>query len=316
MTHTPRVSIVTPAYNSAAFIGETITAALAQTCADFELIVVDDGSTDGTIDAVHAAANGDARVIVLGAPHGGPAAARNQAFDSARGQFIALLDSDDVWMPNYLSEQLALLERFPEHAIVTANAINRGGTLDGRPLWPSTWGWRALSLRDLILEEDAVCIMTVFRRAVLEKIGGFDPKFTGNEDYEFWIRAANAGFGILQNCRPLGYYRRRDGSVSADDVRMLDGIMSVLANASEMSGLGEPERAAIRSQVTRFRQERVKAQMRSSLAKHDAATAALGLKALSELRGSWGLAVAARLSMAWPHLLLRAYDFRRSLRAQ
>ena len=316
MTDRPLVSIVTPAYNSAAFIGETITAALAQTCSDFELIVVDDGSKDGTIDAVHAAAKGDPRVVVLGAPHGGPAAARNVALDSARGQLIALLDSDDVWMPNYLAEQVALLERFPDRAIVTANAINRGGPLDGRPLWPATWGWRELSLRDLILEEDAICIMTVFRREVLDKIGGFDPKFTGNEDYEFWIRAANAGFGLLQNRRPLGYYRRREGSVSADDIRMLDGIMSVLGNASRMNGLVEHERSAIRGQVERFRQDKVKAQMRASFAKNDGVTAALGLKALSELRGSWGLAVAARLSMAWPHLLLRAYGLRRSLRAQ
>jgi glycosyltransferase involved in cell wall biosynthesis len=314
MSPAPLVSIVTPAFNSAAFIGETISGARAQTCADFELIVVDDGSTDGTVDAVHAAANGDARVVVLRAAHGGQAAARNAAFDVARGQFIALLDSDDVWMPHYLSSQLALLERFPDRAIVTANAINNGGPLDGRPLWPSTLGWRALSLRDLLLEEDAVCIMTVFRRAVLDRIGGIDPRFTGNEDYEFWIRAASAGFGILQNHRPLGYYRRRDGSVSADDIRMLDGILSVLDHAGRMTALGEHERAAIRRQIERFRQEKVKVQMRSSLAKNDAATAALSLKALSELRGSFCLAVAARLSMTWPDLLRRAYDWRRALR--
>ena len=316
MSSAPLVTIVTPAYNSAAFIGETIAAALAQTCADFELIVVDDGSTDGTIEAVHAAANGDARVIVLRASHGGPASARNTAFDVARGQFIALLDSDDVWMPHYLASQIALLERFPDRAIVTANAINHGGPLDGRPLWRSTLGWRALSLLDLIREEDAVCIMTVFRRAVLDRIGGIDPRFTGNEDYEFWLRAAHAGFGILQYHRPLGYYRRREGSVSADDVRMLDGIVSVLGHARQMPGMGEHERAAIDKQLERFRQEKVKVEMRSSLAKNDAATAALGLKTLSELRGSLCLSIAARLSMTWPDLLRRAYDWRRALRTQ
>ncbi len=311
----PLVSIVTPAYNSSAFIGETIAAALAQTCTDFELIVVDDGSTDNTIDVVHAAAKGDPRVIVMRSPHGGQAVARNAAFDEARGRFFALLDSDDVWMPKYLEEQLALLERFPERAIVTANAINRGGPLDSRPLWPSTSGWRELSVRDLIQEEDAVCIMAVFRRAVVDRVGGFDPNFTGNEDYEFWIRCANAGFGILQNRRPLGFYRRRDGSVSADDIRMITGIMSVLGAAGCMSGPLEHEHDAIQRQLRRLQQELVKAQMRSSLAKQDGATAARGLKTLSELRGSWSLAMAARLTMACPSLLLRAYDLRRSLRA-
>ncbi len=316
MTPAPLVSIVTPAYNSAAFIGDTISSALAQTLADFELIVVDDGSTDGTIEAVHAAANGDPRVAVLCAAHGGQAAARNNALAIARGQFIALLDSDDVWMPHYLASQIALLERFPHTAIVTANAINRGGPLDGRPLWPSTLGRRELSLLDLIREENAVCIMTVFRRAVFDRIGGIDPTFTGNEDYEYWIRAANAGFSILQNHRPLGYYRRRADSVSADDVRMLDGIIAVLDHVDRMAGLGERERAAIRRQTERFRQEKVKVHMRSSLAKNDAATAALGLKTLSELRGGICLAIAARLSMTWPDLLRRAYDWRRALRAQ
>ncbi len=211
MTAPPVVSIITPAYNSSAFVSETIAAALAQTYRDFELIVVDDGSSDRTIDVVHAAANGDPRVVVMHSPHGGPAAARNAGLDYARGRFIALLDSDDVWMPHYLAEQLALLERFPDQAIVTANAINRGGPLDHRPLWPDAWGWRKLTLRDLILEENAVCIMSVFHRAVVDRVGGFDPAFTGNEDYEFWIRAANAGFGIVQNLRPLGSYRRRAG---------------------------------------------------------------------------------------------------------
>src|SRR3954469_6321260 len=172
MTPSPLVSIITPAYNSAAFIAETIYGALAQTVTDFELIVVDDGSTDGTVEAVYAAANGDPRVSVVRAENGGQAAARNCALAIAGGQFIALLDSDDVWMPHYLASQLALLERFPHTAIVTANAINRGGPLDGRPLWPSTLGQRELTLLDLIREENAVCIMTVFRRAVFDRIGG------------------------------------------------------------------------------------------------------------------------------------------------
>jgi teichuronic acid biosynthesis glycosyltransferase TuaG len=311
----PLVSILTPAYNSSAFIADTVAAALAQTCADFELLVVDDESTDDTIDVVHRVAAGDPRVIVMVSAHGGPAVARNAGLDAARGRFIALLDSDDVWMPAYLEEQLTLLGRFRDSAIVTANAINRGGARNNEPFWPSTRGHRRLSPRDLILQEDSVCIMSVFRREVVDRIGGFDRRYTGNEDYEFWLRAANAGFGIVQNRRPLGYYRRRDDSVSSDDIRMLNGIIKVLETAERMDGAIARERVAVKYQLQRFRYDLVKAEMRVSLSKHDAAQAALGLKALSELRGGWGLAVAAKLGMTWPDLLQRAYELHRTLTA-
>ncbi len=310
----PLVSVITPAYNSATYIAETIRAALAQTYGDFELLVVDDQSTDRTIDAVHEAAAGDTRVVVMGSAHGGPAAARNVALNAARGRFIALLDSDDVWMPEYLERQLKVLDECPDRAIVTANAINRGGDRDGEPLWPETKGLRRLDLRDVILQEDAVCIMSVFRREVVERIGGFDRTYTGNEDYEFWIRAANAGFGIIRNCRPLGCYRRRPGSVSSDEQRMLNGIIRVLEGVARLPGPIAGEAEAIASQIRRFRQELVKAGMRTSLANNDAAAAALGLKTLSELRRSWPLAVAARVTMTFPYLLQRAYALRQSLR--
>lgn len=309
----PLVSIITPAYNSSGFIAETLRAALGQTCADFELIVVDDGSMDNTIDVVRDVAAGDPRVVVMESPHGGPATARNVGLDAARGRFIALLDSDDVWLPGYLEEQLALLGCFHDSAIVTANAFNRGGRLDGQTIWPTTGGARRLSLGDLIRHEDSVCIMTVFRREVVDRIGGFDRHYTGNEDYEFWLRAANAGFGVVQNLQPLGYYRRRDDSVSSDDIRMLRGIMAVLESALGWTGPVVEERAAIQGQLHRFRYELLKAELRASLARNDPAAAARSLKTMSEVSGSWKLAVAARVGETWPTLLQRAYALRRTM---
>jgi GT2 family glycosyltransferase len=217
-------------------------------------------------------------------------------------------------MPSYLEEQLTVLSRARDCAIVTANAFNSGGARDGEPLWSKTIGTRKLNARDLILEDDAVCIMSVFRREVVDRIGGFDAAFNGNEDYEFWLRAVNAGFRIVRNCQPLGYYRRRPDSVSSNEVRVLNGIVKVLESIGRIDGRLAPERDLIARQIRKFRQEIVKAQMRASFAKSDAAGAAEGLKTLSEMRGGWGLALAARVGTTWPQLLLRAYDLRRSLR--
>jgi glycosyltransferase involved in cell wall biosynthesis len=311
----PIVSVITPAYNSAGYIAETIASALGQTFTAFELIVADDGSTDDTVDVVRRTAARDPRVVLTATSHGGAAIARNAAFKIARGRFIALLDSDDVWMPNYLDEQLKIAETCLGGGVVTANALSRGGDLDGRPIWRSTMGLRTLALHDLIVEDNAVCIMSLFRREAFERVGGFNPEFNGNEDYEFWLRVANAGFGIVQNLRPLGFYRRRPGSVSSDEVKTILGIIHVLESVATRSGPLERERDVIAHKLIQLQIDLAAARLRASIARRDARDAVLRLKDLSELRGSVWLAVAAKLTKAWPQLLLHAYGLRRSLRA-
>jgi teichuronic acid biosynthesis glycosyltransferase TuaG len=282
----PSVSVITPAYNTARYLGETVEAVLKQSWSDFELLIVDDGSTDETPALARALAARDRRLRVLTGPNRGPAAARNTAMAMARGRFFALLDSDDIWTPEYLAEQLRLLENCATASIVTANAINLGGPFDGQPLWPATSGVRTLTLQDIIEREDSVCIMSVFRREVFETIGGFDPLFTGNEDYEFWIRAACAGFLILQNRQPLGAYRRRDSSLSSDEVRMLKGILRVLKEADGRLADLTAARAAARRQIRRFQKELVRAELRASI---------------------------ARLGARWPELLLWVHRIRRAV---
>jgi glycosyltransferase involved in cell wall biosynthesis len=314
MTSTrPAVSILTPAFNSAAFITETIESVLGQTWSDFELLIIDDGSTDGTLDVVQAVAKGDARVKCFSSPHGGPAAARNAGLEHASGPAFALLDSDDVWEPQYLAEQLSLLHQRPEIGIVSANVVSRGGPHDGTPFWPITSGTHELRPSDPIAQENAVSVFAVFRREVVDRIGGFDSRYTGNEDYEFWLRAMNAGFRVLQNRALLGRYRRRPGSVSSDDVRMLTGIIVVLESAAQMRGLLETDRPLIDHRLRWFREELVKAEVRSSLEKRDGVTASQRLRTLSHLRKDWRLAIGARLAAAWPDLAVGAYGLRRTL---
>lgn len=313
--NSPLVSILTPAYNSAAYISETIESIRAQTFPDFEVIVADDGSTDDTVDVVRGIAERDPRVIVVSSPHGGPATARNSAMAVARGRFMALLDSDDCWMPNYLAEQLRIAEQCHGCGIVSANAINVGGDLDGRPLWPATTGLRSVGVHDLIAEDNSVLVMSLFRREVYERIGGFDARFNGNEDYEFWLRAANVGFGIVQNRQPLCYYRRRPGSVSSDEVRTGEGIIRVLESTATWTGPIERERHLIVEKIAAMRDYLTRVRLRESLTRRDGRDAATWLERLSELRGSVCLAVAAKVTKKWPELLIRAYGWRRALRA-
>jgi GT2 family glycosyltransferase len=290
----PAVSIVMPAHNTEPYIGEAIDSALKQSWSDFELIVVDDGSSDATAEVASGRAARDSRIVVLSRVRGGPSAARNSALGVARAPVFALLDSDDIWAPTFLEEQLAILDTSPEAAIVTANAISLGGSFNGQPLRPTGGECRRLSPVDILECEEAVCIMSVFRREVVERIGGFDERLRTSEDYQFWIRAVLAGFGIVQNPRPLGFYRRRpDGNHSVDELRSLAGLVRVFEEARSECGNRPAERAAIDRQIERFARELLAVEAKTALRRRDFRMASDRFKSLHQREGGTFLAAIA-----------------------
>lgn len=312
--NTPLVSIITPAFNSTAYLSETVRSALEQTYSNFELLIVDDESTDGTIELARQWMTIDPRIKAWSIPHSGASMARNTAMARARGEIFALLDSDDIWMPNFLDEQVRLLTSGRNLSIVTANAINRGGTFDGRPIWPLTTEAGELALLDIIERENSVCIMTAFHRDVPERLGGFDARFPSNEDYHFWIRAAAAGFRIFRNPTPLGFYRRRPNSVSADDRRMFHGIINVLRDIAAHHQLSDDAQHAIDRQVRRFEDEIARLDVRGFLDRRDGDGAARSMKEWARSRGKVGLGALSNVALWWPRPLLWLYALRRTLR--
>ena len=313
---TPVVSIVTAAHNAVTYLPEAVESVLQQTFPHFELVIVDDGSTDHTGDVARSFAAADPRVRVISTPNGGQAKARNLAIRSARGGYIVLLDSDDLLAPEYLASQLSVFAAHPDVAIVTPNAVNRGGgpMFDGKPVWPDTRGLQRLTLRDLIEHEDAMCIISMFRRDVWQATGGFDTALRRNEDYEFWLRAAVAGFPILRSLKPVAVYRRRDDSLSSDEPEMIRGVIHVLRQIDALLENRREERALLRRQIVRFTRELPRAELRRSLQHNDGAMAARGLRALAADRRSWLLGACASLTRLWPQPLLWAYHLRRQLR--
>jgi hypothetical protein len=309
-----RVTIITPAYNAQRSLAATLDSALQQTVTDFELIVVDDGSTDGTAAIAASYAARDPRIRLIRQANGGSAAARNTAIRAARGEFFALLDSDDLWMPDFLASQLAILAEYPDIDIVSANALNLGGELDGTPLKPVSDGWSPVSLLDLIEVEDSVCIMTVFRRRVVERTGEFNPSVPDNEDYELWLRAACAGCTIVFNARPSGYYRRHSDSKSANEARMLDGIIIVLGSIRALCANRPKEVAAINRQIARFERRRLLVAGRMALCCGDFAEAANMFGRLDGPDAGPRDRAIARIGRRMPRLMLWGYFARRAWR--
>jgi len=300
-----------PAYNVAPYIGAAIGSVLDQTFTDLELLVVDDGSTDGTFEIASACAARDPRIRVLHKPNGGISSARNCGLRVATGAVIALLDSDDLWSPAYLATQMRIVERRPEIDVVTGNAWFLGGPLTGRPARPVPDPRPAPDLSRIIADETAVFIMSIFRRHVYETIGGFDESLRTNEDYDFWLRAAAAGFRFYRNDEPLGQYRRRDDSLSASELRMLRGILHVYQKLRPQLLDRPAELAILDSQVARFGTECLAAEARQALETGDFAAAGDHLTALHDRHGGAVLGVACLMARWAPALLSKAYRIRR-----
>jgi glycosyltransferase involved in cell wall biosynthesis len=306
----PAVSIITPAYNAAAWLPETIDSVRAQTFSDWELVIVDDGSTDGTAAVVERYIDCDPRIRLLRQANAGPSAARNRAMRGSRGDFLAFLDSDDLWASEFLASQMAVFDEHPETDLVTGNAYFLGGPLDGQPKRPLGTDCRVIALEELISNECAVFIMTVFRRRVFDTIGGLDEAQWTSEDYDFWLRAALAGFVFRRNPIPLGRYRHREDSLSRDTARMLRGILHTYAKIRESCPMGSPARRALDAQVSRFESNLLLAEAKAALERRDFADAAGRLRRLQARGGGALVGLTAWLAVHAPRAALLAYRIR------
>jgi glycosyltransferase involved in cell wall biosynthesis len=181
----PRVSVIIPTYNRAALVAEAVASVLAQTCQDFELLVVDDGSTDGTAQTL--TAFGDQVTLLRQPSRRGVAAARNRGIAAARGEWLAFLDSDDLWLPEKLARQLALLAAHPELRLCQTEEIwVRRGVRVNKPLTHRMAGG------DLFLPSLRRCLVSpsaaILHRRLVEEHGGFDEDLPAAEDYDLWLR--------------------------------------------------------------------------------------------------------------------------------
>jgi glycosyltransferase involved in cell wall biosynthesis len=209
------VSIVMPAFNAARFVGTAIDSVLAQSLPDWELIVVDDGSTDATGSEVERFR--DQRIRLVREVHSGlPAVARNRGIAESSGTYVAFLDADDAWLPAKLERQLAVFASSPTVGLVHCAA----SYLDESGFAPRLMAEPADTLLALLQENFIYNSSVVVRRPVLDEHGVFDtdPALRGAEDYELWLRLAPVVEFTYVPERLLLYRRHGDG-VSADEPR-------------------------------------------------------------------------------------------------
>jgi glycosyltransferase involved in cell wall biosynthesis len=227
----PRVSVIIAAYNEASgHLAEAIRSVLSQTFTDIELILVDDGSTDHTSDL--ATGFGEA-LRYKWRPNGGLAAARNTGIKEARGDYIAFLDADDLFLPHRLASQVPLLDENPDLGLVYGQAVVFGEGRQDEHLLPETQKLVAGNIFESLYFENVIPVLTVLtRRSILEELGGFDENTPATEDWELWLRIA-ARFPVAFVPEPLARYRVHDANMSGNLTLMLGSEISALTLATQ-----------------------------------------------------------------------------------
>jgi glycosyltransferase involved in cell wall biosynthesis len=180
----PVVSVIIPTYNRWSMVVEAIESVLAQSYRLFEVIVIDDGSNDGTVERL---AQYGARIRLVSRPRSGVAAARNCGVAFAQGRYVAFLDSDDIWLPKKLEIQMAFMERHPEIQICQTEEIwvRHGMRVNPKTKHEKPSGDIFRPSLDLCLVSPSAVMLT---RCLFKQVGGFDESFPVCEDYDLWLR--------------------------------------------------------------------------------------------------------------------------------
>lgn len=217
-----QVSVVIPCYNAARYVAATLRSVLSQTGVEMQVIVVDDGSTDGSAELVRSQFPD---VALVQQPNQGVAAARNRGVQHAVHDWVAFVDADDIWLPGKLQAQLHLLSAHPqarmaytswqvwtsddpEPAREWLSEVQAGG--DKMPTWIGPSGW---IYPELLLICEVWTSTVLARRSLLEELGGFDPTLRIGEDWDLWLRASRVT-QILQVPKPLALYRMHPDSIT------------------------------------------------------------------------------------------------------
>jgi len=256
MNQMPKISIVIPAYNVAPYIGETLASVFAQTLADYEVIVINDGSPD-TADLEHVLFPFMGRITYLKQENLGASTARNAGLRAASGDFVAFLDADDLWLPNYLDEQIKFIG---EHDcdLVCADAMMFGETPHAGQTYME-WLMDAappegeVTFLDLVSgERSLITSGVVARRELILEAGLFDESLRNAQDFDLWLRLARRGARLMYQRKTLLRYRCHAGSLSGSAVNSVMRELGVLDKIETSYQLTAAESAEI-SPVIRAR---------------------------------------------------------------
>ena len=218
-----KISVLLPLHNEQALLGEALASLTAQTRREFEIVAVDDGSTDASAELLAAHARRDSRLHVTRLPHGGVVSALNAGLAAARGRYIARMDADDIAAPERLALQSDFLDRRPDVGLVASRVRFLGDRAAQAGMarfvdWTNALLQPEAIARERFVESPFVHPSVMFRRELIETLGGYrDGDFP--EDYELWLRWLEAGVRMEKLDAVLLDWRERPGRLTRSDPR-------------------------------------------------------------------------------------------------
>lgn len=312
-TRAPYVSVIIPVYNVAALVPDALESVFAQTFTDYEIIVVNDGSPD-TPELEAALAPYRDRIEYVVQANRGPSAARNAGVRRARGEFVAFLDADDTFLPNFLAEHVSRSRLDPAADVFYGDLLIFGDVPEaGRTVMELNPSSGPVDFASIVTQRCTPLLCSMVRRRVLLAHGLFDEAYRRSEDFDLWLRLAHAGVRFNYTHEVVARYRVGGGGLSADTVLMYQGVRDVLEKCQRTLALDDAERSALASQLRRTAAlQRLHEGRRAFVAGDYAATRAALRDANAELR-SPKLAVVSVLLRVAPAVVAWAYRVRNAL---
>jgi glycosyltransferase involved in cell wall biosynthesis len=303
----PVVSVVIPAYNVAPYISETLRSVFAQTLSGYEVIIVNDGSpdTEALEQALEPYRN---RIVYLKQENRGAGAARNAGIMAARGEFIAFLDADDLWLPDYLSEQLAFIES-GSYDLVYADALLFGQSpLAGRTFMQIAPSNGEVTFQSLISGHcNVITSGVVARTRLILEAGLFDEQLRNSQDFELWVRLVRQGARANYQRKVLLRYRYHENSLSGDALNQIKRELRVLGKIESSYDLTPLERAEVSKAIALIEKNLELETGKLHLAKGEFAAAGEAFRKASAARPGLKLRGALLLLRIAPRLLQRIY---------
>jgi len=309
----PAVSVIMPAYNTAPYIGEALESVFGQIYENYEVIVVNDGSPD-TEKLEQVLAPYQSRIVYIKQENRGPSAARNAGIMASRAPLIALLDSDDIWEPDYLAVQVSILEDNPDIDIIYPDAVYFGDCQeDGRRFSDLCPSKGCVTFENLITQRCNVMVSVTARREVIHRAGMFDETLRNAEDFDLWMRVALQGGRIDYHSRVLVRYRRRTDSATSNWPGHLTQILRVVDKLSRHPALTPHEAETLRKERVRYEAAYKFFTGKNKFLAGDYPAAIEAWTEANRYYRSIRLGLAVRLMRHAPGLVTRMYSMRRRL---